>query len=121
MNDPVEKFIYRPFQEGGRVLKNPAQDREMVIRRMYRRVISEMCMNRFNWQGLPDTVDLRYLEQTLLLDGLCVFYFDQEFGRYMALRATGMGERIIPARAGATLRLPRTSALPCCSGDPLNR
>lgn len=92
MNDPVEKFIYRPFQEGGRVLKNPAQDREMVIRRMYRRVISEMCMNRFNWQGLPDTIDLRYLEQTLLLDGLCVFYFDQEFGRYMALRATGMGE-----------------------------
>ena len=92
MNDPVENQIYRPFLNGGHILQNNAKNREGVIRRMYRRVISEMCINRFNWQGLPDTVDKRYLEQNLLFDALCVFYYDDEYARYMALRATGLGE-----------------------------
>lgn len=92
MNDPVENQIYRPFLNGGHILQNNARNRESVIRRMYRRIISEMCVNRFNWQGLPDTVDKRYLEQNLLFDALCVFYYDDEYARYMALRATGLGE-----------------------------
>lgn len=92
MNDPVENQIYRPFLNGGHILQNNAKNRESVIRRMYRRIISEMCVNRFNWQGLPDTVDKRYLEQNLLFDALCVFYYDDEYARYMALRATGLGE-----------------------------
>ena len=44
---------------------------------MYKRIMSEMSMNRFSWTGLPDTVDRRYLEATLMYDGLAVSYFDE--------------------------------------------
>lgn len=90
--DYVNSQIYRPFAEGGSMRANPAQNREDHLFRMYVRIISELCSNRFNWQGLPETIDARYLEVTLMHDALAVFYYDQEFARFMALRATGLGQ-----------------------------
>ena len=63
--DYVNSQIYRPFAEGGSMRANPAQNREDHLFRMYVRIISELCSNRFNWQGLPETIDARYLEVTL--------------------------------------------------------
>lgn len=90
--DWVRKEIYEPFVNGGRFKNNPSINREALLVRMYKRIMSEMCVNRFSWSGLPDTVDRRYLEATLMYDGLAVFYFDEEFDRFMALRATGLGQ-----------------------------
>jgi hypothetical protein len=92
--DWVASKIYRPFNEGhGAGYKlNPVQTRETQLIAMYERILIEMCSNRFNWVGMPDTVDLRFLEMTLLRDALTVFYFDEEFQRFMTLRATGLGE-----------------------------
>ena len=70
---------------------SPGLTRKGVLQCLYRRVLSEMSMNRFTWDGMPRTIDTRYLEWTLLNTGLAVFYFDDEYDRFMALRGTGSG------------------------------
>lgn len=64
----------------------------MQIARMYKRVITEMAMNRFNWIGLPDSVDPRFLEMNLLHSGCVVYYYDNDFDRFMVGRAAGTGK-----------------------------
>lgn len=70
---------------------NAAISREQHIIHMYGRLLTEMCSNRFKWSGLPDSVSERFLEMTLFRDALAVFYFDTEFDKFLALRASGMG------------------------------
>lgn len=70
---------------------NAAMLREDTLILMYRRLLQEMCSNRFKWSGLPDSINERFLEMTLFNDALCVFYFDSEFDKFLALRATGLG------------------------------
>lgn len=89
--DNVSANIYNPFIMGGG--KNLAQGRGSLIEMMYLRMLSELACNRFKWIGLPDTVDERFLELMLFRQALSVFYFDTDFDRYMALRASGTGPR----------------------------
>lgn len=71
---------------GGNGFKfNPVNNRTAMIENMYMRVLSELCMNRFKWTGLPKTVDVRFLEQTLFFNALSVFYDDPQYG-YLSLR-----------------------------------
>jgi hypothetical protein len=58
---------------------------------MYRRILMELCLARFKWTGLPDTIDIRFMETVLLRDALAVFYWDSEYDRFMVLRAMGLG------------------------------
>lgn len=67
---------------------NPAANRSAIIERMYHRVLTELAVNRFKWEGLPDTVDVRFLEMCLFYNALSVFYDDPEFG-YLALKGSG--------------------------------
>jgi len=83
--DAVMESIYSPF------LRNKTRSNNEAIKNIYIRVISTMCMSRFKWKNLPDSVDERFLELALLQQGLCVFYFDTEYDRYMALRAGASG------------------------------
>lgn len=91
--DYVQSEIYD--RHNGRKRMRPGVNqhntRKAWLTRMYERVLSEMAMNRFTWEGLPDTVDHRFLEITLLQKALAVFYYDEEYGRFMALRASGSG------------------------------
>lgn len=51
--------------------------------------LMEIAICRFEWIGLPETVDYRFLELTLFNDGKAVFFNDEDLG-YLALRvATG--------------------------------
>ena len=50
-----------------------------------------MAVSRFEWKGLPDTVDTRYLELALLTDGKAVFFYDEVLG-YLALRCAIGGQ-----------------------------
>lgn len=43
----------------------------------HRDTLSEMCMNRFEWKGLPDSVDVRWLELNMLQSGLAIFWQDK--------------------------------------------
>lgn len=50
----------------------------------------ELCISMFKWDGLPDTVDERFLELALTL-GNCLFFRDDVLG-YLALRSANAGE-----------------------------
>lgn len=57
----------------------------------YNRLV-ELSVSMFEWKGLPDTVDARYLELALFTDGKALFFKDDVLG-YLALRAA-MGGRL---------------------------
>lgn len=44
----------------------------------------EMAMSRGQWSKMPKSIDLRYLEQTLITQGACVFFKDDVLG-YLCL------------------------------------
>lgn len=71
---------------------NPSQNRHTQEEQLYLRMFSEIACARFNWVGLPSGIDPRFLERTLFGRGLCVFYFDHDFDRYLALKAAGTGK-----------------------------
>lgn len=91
MNDPV---YGAHLQKGaGNTRPNAAAQREEIIRNMYRRVFVELAANRFKWTGLPDEINVRFMELTLLRSALSVFYRDEEYGKYFAAAATPDGMR----------------------------
>lgn len=67
--------------------------REAILERMYTRILIELCANRFRWTGLPASVDVRYMELTILYSGLSIFYFDEKYGRFLAMRGAPSGQR----------------------------
>lgn len=85
-NPDYVRSIYDQFRS------NPARNRKAIQERMYLRIFTEIACARFNWVGLPDSVDVRFLELTLFNRALSVFYFDKQFDRYMALQASGTGK-----------------------------
>lgn len=86
--DYVQDNIYARFNG---FKNNPNINQKAMLKSMYLRALTGMSMSRFKWHGLPDTVDERFLELTLMGRGLAVFYYDAEYGRFMALRGTGAG------------------------------
>lgn len=66
-------------------------NREVQIENMYRQILTELAVNRFKWDGLPDSVDPRFLEMTLFYTALAVFYEDEDFDKFLAVRGSGMG------------------------------
>lgn len=83
--DAVYQGIYGPFKG------NPAGNALGLNERMYIRILTELSANRFKWTGLPDSVDERFLELTLFHQALAVFYWEEQFSRYLCLRASGSG------------------------------
>ena len=72
---------------------------QSVYERFYVTRLTELSVNRFKWNNLPVSVDPRFLEMTLLNNGLAVFFQDEnmaagigEDGAYMALPATPAGQ-----------------------------
>jgi hypothetical protein len=77
---------------GGNFKNAPARNRKMLYERMYVRILTEIATNRFKWTGMPEEIDLRFLELQLYRQALCVFFKDKEYDRYFALRGSGMGK-----------------------------
>ncbi len=50
----------------------------------YFKWLKTLCMSIFDWQGLPDTINLEYLEETLFQKGTILFFKDEALG-YLAL------------------------------------
>lgn len=75
----------------GEFRSNPNRNRKALYEEMYVRVLTEICTNRFKWSGLPEEIDTRFLELTLFRYALCVFFHDEQYSRYFALRGSGMG------------------------------
>ena len=54
-------------------------------------MLQELAVNRFKWVSLPDSVNERFLEYTLMRRGLVVMYFDTDYDEYLALQGAGAG------------------------------
>lgn len=42
--------------------------------------LTELAISMFEWKGLPDSIDARFLELSLFTDGMCVFFEDEVLG-----------------------------------------
>ena len=73
----------------GQFANNTVAQREALIENMYRRVLTELAINRFKWSGLPESVDVRFLEKTLFYRALSVFYFDKRYDKFFSLQGGG--------------------------------
>lgn len=83
---------------------NPGRNRKQLYESMYYRVLTEIAVNRFKWEGLPPEIDARFMELTLFRQALSVFFYDDDaiakmngnanggFNRYFALRGSGAGK-----------------------------
>ena len=47
--------------------------------------LKELAVSMFEWKNVPETVDIRYLELTLMQDGMAIFFNDEELG-YLGLQ-----------------------------------
>lgn len=91
--DTVRTSVYDQFNPAkGKVADNQFDTRMAVMQRMYSRILTELCANRFEWSGLPENVDVRYLELELYYRSLAVFTFDEKFDKYLVLRGAGIGQ-----------------------------
>jgi hypothetical protein len=92
-NDYVNTELYEPHLFKWNEFKNnKARNDSATIAIMHNRMFREMMANRFVWTGLPDTVDVRYLELTLMNKGLVVFFKNTDNDSFMALNARGSGQ-----------------------------
>lgn len=89
-NDLVMNNYYLTHLNGGRK-NNPAMNQQAATERMYRRILTELCANRFEWVGLPDSVDPRFLELNLTWRGVAVFYKDANSGEFFAVQGAPSG------------------------------
>jgi hypothetical protein len=90
--DVVKDSIYDVFNSTGRQQTTTNSNLMFsTIQNMYRRVLTEMCANRFKWSGLPDSVNTRFLELELFYRGLCIYTHDENYGADLVLRGSSVG------------------------------
>lgn len=87
--DLVWDNYYAPQNPGFR--NNPPNNLHEITKRMYRRHLTELSINRFKWTGLPKSIDPRFMELELFRKALVVFYKDYTFDRYLCVAASGNG------------------------------
>lgn len=59
---------------------------------MYQRILTELCMNRFEWKGLPDSGDPRNIERNLFYRALAVYFHDEKTGKDLILEGSPYGQ-----------------------------
>jgi hypothetical protein len=92
MTDHVRRDIYDRHLRGVTdFAANSTRDRLAVLQRMYVRMLTEACTNRFKWINLPKTIDVRFMELTLFRTGLSVFFYEYGLERFVALQGTPAG------------------------------
>lgn len=84
-------LLYHGFRNQGHLSFSPNDEREHMYINMYRRKLTEMAMSRFMWDGMPESIDLRFFEHTLFYRGLVVVFFDVNVGAILAARARPEG------------------------------
>lgn len=80
-------MLYEQFRS------NPRRQRTALYEHMYLRLFTEMACARFEWKGLPDSVNPRFIEMTLFRQALAVFFYEnKDFDKFMCLRGAASGE-----------------------------
>lgn len=87
--DGVWDSYYGPYLAGGK--SNTTLSMQVMTENMYQSQLTELCANRFEWQGLPDSISPRFLELLLFQYGLAVYYHESKIGQDIAIRAAQIG------------------------------
>lgn len=88
----LDPWLYSPlYGRVGDTPNNPTSNREQYISQMLARNIAELAMNRFEWKGLPKEIDERFLEMTLLTNGLVLWYMEKAFDKLVCAQAAPSG------------------------------
>ena len=87
----LDYYLDSPLYGGGGYSRNPGAQREAKIQEMLERNISELALNRFKYENLPESVDARFLEICLHFNGLAVWYWDTDYKKLLAVRGSGVG------------------------------
>ena len=87
--DPI--YTTHLFGSANQFNANPAQQRESMIANMLGRKLTDIAMNRFKWDGLPEGMNQRFIETVLFYNALSVVYWDNSFDKLLALRGSGIG------------------------------
>lgn len=92
--DAVGDGVYSRFMTGDNKYyrTNPGKDATLILQRMYRRILTEMCLNRFKWEGFPDSVDTRFVEMTLFHNSLAVAYKNEDLGKFLVMKGNIAGK-----------------------------
>lgn len=93
---------YAPLNVG-RQNNNQTDNRMVYLERMYRRVLGELAMNRFEWKGTEETgISKRYMELMLYQFGLTVVFRDDNiFSKDGVMTKAGTG-KVYALRGGAS-------------------
>lgn len=83
--------LYNTILFGGNIGNSTSIRREAQIQRLLERNLTELAVNRFKWDNLPDSIDPRFLEMCLFFNALCVVYWDKDYDKLLAVRGTGTG------------------------------
>lgn len=78
----------------GKTLKTWADYRlrqNMVEYSYYYREFERLLLTMFTWDNLPDGISQRFIEQTLINTGLCIFYKSKKLGCYMVSKVAKIG------------------------------
>ena len=60
--------------------------------RQYFNRLRELSMVMFEYEGLPDSIDPRFLEKTLFNRGNCLFFYDEEMQMFLVLPSANLGK-----------------------------
>lgn len=72
---------------------DPQMNDQTLTEHMYLQTLTELCVNRFKWEGLPESIDRRFIELTLHSQGLVLFFKETDnYDRYFALRGMAHGQ-----------------------------
>ena len=66
--------------------------KKLLMERMHTRILTNLATSRYQWVGLPDSIDERFLEMTLHFNGLALFYYENKLSRYLTLKASPAGQ-----------------------------
>lgn len=81
----------KPTSLGNQQFYESAYKNDVVFQQYYNRLL-ELSISMFEWTGLPDSIDPRFLELVLFGDGFSIFFKDDVLG-FLALR-TMIGGRL---------------------------
>lgn len=91
--DLVLTNFYNPHLLG----EKPAQRRNTTntararVENMYIRILTELACNRFEWVGLPDSINPRFLELELFWKAVVIYYHEDAVGKDLAAKGAGYG------------------------------
>lgn len=85
----AELLGLNPCSLSGKIESEAQRENAILFEELFNR-FSNIAVSRLNWTGLPESVNERFLNQTLYLFGRCAFFDDPEFG-YLTLPCTMAG------------------------------